>query len=181
MFLILLMTDPQFNQFYRKYNKYVGTISINIISKYYSRYFDPEELKDIIQETFLNIYVYLSRTDEVGNIKSLIARITELTTIKLMDKYVKYIGKKLPVPDDPDPIDIVMDNSNFEEIVKSIKDLHPRYSSVILLKNVHGISLKEISEMSGISYNTILSWHSRGKRLLAIKLDKRKNSVDNQS
>ena len=177
MFLMLLITDSQFNQLYRKYNKYAYTVSKNVIRKYYSRYFNPEEINDIIQESFLNVYVYLNRIDDVRNIKSLIARITELTTIKLMDKYVRYIGAKISVPDDNDPIDVVINNDDFEEMVKNIKELHPRYSSVILLKNAHGISLKDISEMSGISYNTILSWHNRGKRLLAMKLDQRENSV----
>lgn len=180
MFLMLLITDLQFGQLYRKYNKYAYTVCRNVIKKYYSRYFNPEEINDIIQESFLNVYVYLTRIDEVWNIKSLIARITELTTIKLMDKYVKYISTKIPVPDDHDPIDIVVDNDDFEEIVKNIKKLHPRYSSVILLKNVHSISLKDISEMSGIPYNTILSWHSRGKQLLATRLDQSKNPVDVQ-
>lgn len=180
MFLTLLVTDPQFSQLYRKYNKYAGTVCINVIRRYYSRYFNHEEIKDIIQETFMNVYVYLTRTDDIRNIKSLIARITELTTIKLMDKYVKYIVTKIPLPDDHDPIDIVIDNDDLDEIVKNIKKLHPRYSSVILLKNVHGIGLKDISEMSGISYNTILSWHNRGKRLLAIRLTQRRKSVDIQ-
>ena len=178
MFLMLLITDPQFSQLYRKYNKYAYTVCKNVIKEYYSRYYNQEEINDIIQETFMNVYVYLTRIDDVWNIKSLIARITELTTIRLMDKYVKYIGAQIPVPDEHDPIDIIIDNSDLDEIVKKIKKLHPRYSSVMLLKNAHGISLKDISEMSGISYNTILSWHSRGKRLLAMNLDQRKNSVD---
>ena len=177
MFPTLLITDPQFNQLYRKYHKYVYTVCKNVIRRYYSGYFNHEEIEDIIQETFINVYVYLTHIDDVWNIKSLIARIAELTTIKLMDKYVKYIGIKIPVPDSHDPIDVVIDNDDLEDIVKYIKKLHPRYSSVLLLKNAHGLSLKDISEMSGISYNTILSWHSRGKRLLALKLDQRENTV----
>lgn len=168
MFFMLLVTDQEFNQLYRKYKKYAGTVCINTMKRYFSKYFSLEEMKDILQETFLNTYLYLIRTEEIHNMKSLIARITELTTIKHMDKYVRLVRVKIPMLEiEEDPIEMVLESEDLENLAKIIKSLHPRFSSVILLKNVHGMSLKGIAEISGIPYNTILSWHSRGKRQLA--------------
>ena len=171
MFILLLVSDKQFSQLYKKYQKYAATVCINVIRKYYSKYFSWEEVKDIMQETFLNTYLYLKRVDEVYNVKSLIARITELTTLKHMDGYARFVKEKLPMDDTvDDPIEIILTDENLEELTKLIKSLHPRYSSVLLLKNVHNMSLKNISKLTGIPYNTILSWHRRGKLKLAKKL-----------
>ena len=171
MFIALLITDQQFCQLYKKYRKYAVTVCVNVMRKYYAEYFSWEEVKDIIQETFLNTYLYLKRVDEVYNVKSLIARITELTTLKHMDRYARYAKEKIPVADiSDDPIDVILTDENLDELTMLIKSLHPRYSSVLLLKNVHNMSLKQISKMTEISYNTILSWHHRGKLKLAKKL-----------
>ena len=177
MFFMLLVTDQQFSQLYRKYIKYAGTVCINTMKRYFSKYFSLEETKDILQETFLNTYLYLVRTEEIHNMKSLIARITELTTIKHMDKYVRLMRVKLPMPEvEEDPIEIVLETEDLERLAKVIKTLHPRFSSVLLLKDFHGMSLKGIAEISGIPYNTILSWHSRGKRQLAKLLQEKYSS-----
>lgn len=181
MFSMLLTTDQEFCQLYQKYKKYAGTVCLNTMKRYYSRYFSFEEMKDILQEAFLSIYLYVNKTDVIYNMKSLIARITELKTITYMEKYVKYTNMKIPIQDEEDdPIEVIIEAEDLQELAKLIKTLHPKFSSVILLKNFHNISLTDIAEISGISYNTILSWHSRGKRLLAKRLDKKAEAVSNQ-
>ena len=181
MFFMLLITDQEFSQLYKKYKKYAGTVCLNTMKRYYSRYFSLEEMKDILQESFVSTYLYIKKTDSIYNMKSLIARITELKTITHMDKYAKHVNIKIPIQDvEDDPVEAVIEAENLQELAKIIKTLHPKFSSVILLKNVHNIRLTEIAEISGIPYNTILSWHSRGKRLLAKKLDEKAKTVTKQ-
>lgn len=174
MFFILLATESDFRELYFKYCKYAGTVCLKTMKTYYTKYFAAEEMNDILQETFIKLYLYMGKTDEIKNIKSLIARITTLTTIKYMDNYAKSYEQNLVEAEEliDDSDETVFIDEDMESLVKIIKTLHPRYSSVLLLKNLHGFSLREISELGGIPYNTILTWHKRGKRQLAKKLQR---------
>ena len=87
-----------------------------------------------------------------------------------MSKYIKPINTNILPSADEDPTEIALNNINYAELIEYIKKLHPKYSSVILLKNVYGVKLTTIAEITGIPYNTILSWHVRGKKLIAKKL-----------
>lgn len=179
MLVSILVTDQHFREIYEQYKNYAYTVCYNTLNRIL-RYFSREEIKDIIQESFLNLYKYLTKTEEVFSMKSLIARITELTTIKYIDNYIKHNSTDIDLnagSTEPDPIDIVLENEDLNELVKAIKALHPRYSSVILLKNVHCMKLKDIAEMMDIPYNTILSRYRRGKILLSIELKKKSEDV----
>lgn len=49
-----------------------------------------------------------------------------------------------------------------EKFLKAIDDLYPREKEVILLYYYKGLSLGEISEVLGISYNTVVNNRNRG-------------------
>ncbi len=185
MFYILL-TNDEFADIFRKYNKYLYTISKNTASKKFSGIVLPkEEIEDIVQTVFVKFFLQAQKEERIDNTKSLLARIAELTTINHVERYIRvnnliihdyFQDENDDIYDEANnPIDIILDDENFDELLSSIKSLDKKYSSVLLLKNVHKMSLKEISDISGISYDTICSWHVRGKRLLAQKLNQKKD------
>lgn len=183
MFFILI-TDKDFREIFLKYNKYSYTVCKKTIERRMKKLdFPQDEIGDIIQISFTKLFLYMRRVDEIDNIKSLIARITELSTVNYLDKYIR--DTKLFVPDyfesddaaavdTADPVEVILENEDYQELVTLIKTLDERYSSVLLLYYVHDIGLNEIAKMMETSENTIYSWHMRGRRLLAKKLRKKK-------
>ena len=182
MFYIFL-TDDEFSDICAKYNRYVYTVCKNtIIRKSKNFDFPQEEIKDIMQDVFVKFFRQLQKEDHIVNMKSFLARITEFTTINYLEKHArenKMISSVLIDEDLSDennnPVDIVLKDETFNELVSLIKDLDPKYSSVLLLHHVHNMSLKAIADMHNVSYNTICSWHLRGKRLLAKKLNEKRS------
>ena len=179
----ILVTDKEFRDIFKQYNKYSYTVCKNTIIRRIKKYdFPQEEIFDIVQISFTKLFLSMKKADKVENIKSLIARITELTTVNYLEKYIRENGHIVPDyydSDDantvtsPDPIDMILDDEDIKELTALIKTLDTRYSSVLMLYYVHEMSFKEISEMSQIPYSTICSWHVRGKRMLAKKLQKK--------
>ena len=182
-----LVTDKEFKDIFIQYNKYSYTVCKNTIKHRIKKYdFPRDEICDIVQISFMKLFLYIKKADKVENIKSLIARITELTTVNYLEKYIRENGCIVPDyfdSDDvntvslPNPIDMVLDDEDIKELTALIKTLDTRYSSVLLLYYVHEMSFKEISDMSQIPYSTICSWHVRGKRMLAKKLQKKERVI----
>lgn len=176
--IFLVVTNDEFKNIFRKYSKYVFSICKNIVEYRVGKTDFPfVEIEEITQITFIKLFKYLKKIDTVNNMKALISRISELTTISYLDKYisekdnvVSYEELSPNVGSDA-TTDIVLNNDSLEQLVELIKSLDKKYSAVILLKYVHEMSLKDIAFVSGIPYNTVCSWHARGKKLLAEKLE----------
>lgn len=185
----ILVTDKGFSEIFAQYRGYSYTVCKNTVERRIKKYdFPRDEIKDIIQISFTKLFLYIRKTDKIENMKSLIARITELTTINYLDKYIRDTGRFVPdysAIDDgeeeeiPDPLELIIDDESFNELTDLIKNLDIRFASVILLNHVHDMSFKEIAELVQIPYSTICSWHTRGKRILAKKLsEKREREKD---
>lgn len=179
----MLVTDKGFNDIFSQYKKYSYTVCKNTIERRVKKYDFPwDEIGDIVIISFTKLFLYMEKGEEVENIKSLIARITELSTVNYLDKYMRETGRIVTDyydSDDvkgetlPDPIDIILDDENMKELITLIKTLDTRYSSVMLLYYVHEMSFKEIADIAQIPYSTICTWHTRGKRILAKKLQEK--------
>ena len=178
MLFYILVTDKEFSEIFTQYKGYSYTVCKNTIERRIKKFdFPVDEIKDIMQISFTKLFLYIRKTDKIDNMKSLIARITELTTINYLDKYIRDMGQLVSDFDDEKdeemsaPIEIVIDDESYNELIALIRNLDIRYASVILLNHVHEMSFKEISELTQIPYSTICSWHTRGKNILAKKLN----------
>ena len=183
----MLVTDKEFKDIFMQYNNYSYTVCKNTIERRIKKYdFPQDEMCDIVQISFTKLFLCMKKADKVENIKSLIARITELTTVNYLEKYIRendhivpdyYDSDDANTVSTPSPIDMILDDEDLEELTALIKTLDTKYSSVLLLYYVHEMSFKEIAEMSQIPYSTICSWHMRGKRMLAKKLQKKERVI----
>ncbi len=175
--IFLVVTDDEFKNIFTKYSKYVFSICKNIVDYRVGKTDFPfVEIEEITQIAFIKLFKYLKKTDSVNNMKALISRISELTTISYLDKYISEKDNVVSYEElnsdieSADATDIVLNNDSLDQLVELIKGLDKKYSAVILLKYVHKMSLKDIAFVSDIPYNTVCSWHARGKKLLAEKL-----------
>ncbi|WP_198263014.1 RNA polymerase sigma factor [sulfur-oxidizing endosymbiont of Gigantopelta aegis] len=79
----------------------------------------------------------------------------------------------------PGPFEAVLQAQSDEQVIKAIKSLSDEYSAVILLRDIEGLSYKEVAEILNIPPGTVMSRLSRGRRLLAASMlnDEVKNTA----
>lgn len=65
--------------------------------------------------------------------------------------------------------EIVMAIETGEELNKIIHVLDAKHKGVLILHHYYGLSIREIADMYGMNYNTVLSWHTRAIKKLRDK------------
>ncbi len=80
----------------------------------------------------------------------------------------------------PGPFEEVLQAQSDEQVIKAIKSLPDEFSAVILLRDIEGLSYKEVAEILNIPSGTVMSRLSRGRRQLAAGMlrDETKNSAE---
>lgn len=68
--------------------------------------------------------------------------------------------------------EFILSNYSFEELLKMIQELAPRYRMVFNLFAIEGYGHKEIGDMLGISEGTSKSQYSRARAILKTKLER---------
>jgi RNA polymerase sigma-70 factor (ECF subfamily) len=64
------------------------------------------------------------------------------------------------------PFEQVLQQQTDEQVTAAIKSLPDEFCSVILLRDIEGLSYKEVADILGIPQGTVMSRLSRGRRLL---------------
>lgn len=122
---------------------------------------DREKAKDVVQDTFVKVWEYMaSDTQEIANVKALLYRIA---TNAIIDNYRKKKEMSLEslVDDGFDPNDqqnshvTIIDESEAEMIIKAIHDLEDEDRSLMLMRYVDGLTVKEIALATGQRENTV--------------------------
>lgn len=70
----------------------------------------------------------------------------------------------------PDPLEAALENQTGEKILQAISALPEAFRKAILLRDVEGLSYREIAEILELPTGTVMSRLSRGRRLLADRL-----------
>lgn len=121
---------------------------------------DREKAKDVVQDTFVKVWEYLSADNEVTHIKALLYRIA---TNAIIDNYRK--KKELSLDslfdDGFDPGDglksqnSLIDESEAEIVISAIHSLDDEDRSLLLMRYIDGLSIKEIALATGQRENTV--------------------------
>lgn len=142
------------------------------------------DAEDLAQEVFLKAYKNLKNFRNDSKFSTWIYRIAYNTCI---DNYRKKRLKLLPlnkiideeqqeisIPSpDPLPEEQVISNEKYSLIKECIAQLKPRYKSVIILRDIHNYSYREIAEILDIPIGTVKSDISRARALLRKALKSR--------
>ena len=76
------------------------------------------------------------------------------------------------------PERIVLSKESHDRIMEFIDSLEPIYREALLLRFVHNLSGKEMSELLGVSEITVNARVHRGRKLLIEKIQKEVNEDD---
>ncbi len=144
---------------------------------------NPDDAKDLLQETFLKAYRFWEKFEQGTNIRAWLFRIMKNTYINLYRKEVK----------EPDKVDyneienyynIIRDESsdpnNLQEkmfgqlldddVSQALESLPEEFRTVVILCDIEGLTYEEIAEFLQIPVGTVRSRLHRGRKLLYTRL-----------
>lgn len=142
------------------------------------------EAEDVVQDTFLRVYMNLDRYDENQKFSTWIYRIaTNLCIDRLRKRKPNYsLDAEMPDGEGSDWYSLLKSDQETpeEEIVLSetqgqirqaISGLPEKYKSVVVLRYFHDMSLQEIGEVLNMPVTTVKTRVHRGREFLRKKLE----------
>ena len=131
---------------------------------------DKELAYDIVQDTMEAAWKYRNKIHSYDNIEAALITIAKNKLKKYYCKHPANISiEELEFNEVPDKTlveEITMEVETGEEIRELFRTLDEKYARILILHYYYDLSLKEIAEMYGTNYNTVLSWHTRALKKL---------------
>lgn len=139
---------------------------------------NEEDAQDVVQETYLRAWKSLKRFRGDAAFTTWLYRITANASYTLVDRRRR--RRTSPIEDVPEQIDtrveartedLVGANLGLSELSASLDLLSPSLRSLVILKDVYGLSHEEIAEDLGISVSAAKVRLHRGRKRLREMLD----------
>jgi RNA polymerase sigma factor (sigma-70 family) len=142
---------------------------------------NPEDAEDIVQESYLRAYKFFGSFHEGTNPRAWLLRIVRNTCYTALAKS-KRTRREVPleeeaheIPDaSPLPPVTLSKEATVEVVRAAIAELDTQFRETIVLRELEGLSYREISEVTGAPIGTVMSRLSRGRNQLALLLSDRK-------
>ena len=136
---------------------------------------NEQDAEDIVQESFLKAFKAQAsfRGTEAKTWMLSIVRNTAMD-FRRRDKsrIAVPLGEEAYEPKDgaPDPESVLLNQSRREQVRHAISHLEPEFREVIVLREMEGLSYKEIASALEIPMGTVMSRLSRARNLLLVEL-----------
>lgn len=144
---------------------------------------NEEDAENILQETFLKVLESLSTFKGNSQLSTWIYRIaTNFALMHLRSKKKTFVSiDEYPLDEmqnfesfyqknEEDPLKNVINSELREHLSEAIEQLPPKFKTVFVLKDIEGLSLKEISSMLSMSLPAVKSNLHRARVFLRNKL-----------
>lgn len=146
---------------YLAYSKFYELTKTHVYRTVYFLYENRDEIDDVTQEVYLQLFKSLNNYDECQPFKPwltaiIIKQISSARRKKWRFKRViqKMMDFRAP---DQDQLANVIQNEAFNEVIKKVYNLSPKLKEVILLKYINELSQEEISQILGVPIGTVKS------------------------
>src|SRR5262249_15615619 len=136
---------------------------------------NDQDAKDIVQESFLKAFK-AQATFRGSDAKTWMLSIVRNTAIDFRRRGKSALsvplGDERSEPRDgaADPEQVLVDRSRRDQVRQAISDLQPEFREVIVLREIEGLSYKEIASALGIPMGTVMSRLSRARDQLLHEL-----------
>ena len=179
--------EEAFNEIVKRYKDYSVRFCYRFIR-------DFELAEDISQEGFIRLYKYRFKYQITAKFITLLSKILmnlcldefrkrkSYSTVEIdampeggMDRINRH--DLLSDESSPDPEQEYYTKELGQKIKQQLGTLSPRYRTVLILRQFHGYSYKEIAEIMGASLNEVKIWIHRARNQLKDKLSSQLNSV----
>jgi RNA polymerase sigma-70 factor (ECF subfamily) len=131
-----------------------------------------EDAEDVVQEAFLRAFSAVEnlRGEDAKPWLLTIVRNTSLTWMKRNRNAAATIGLEEQVEDpsepSPDPEETLLISCDREQVRKALEQLPSEFREAIVLRELEGLSYREIATTVGVPLGTVMSRLSRGREWL---------------
>jgi RNA polymerase sigma-70 factor (ECF subfamily) len=138
---------PAFEDLVKKYQREIYGLACRMVS-------DPEEAKDLAQQTFLQAFVHLRSFRQDAQFRTWIFRIAINQCYNFLKSRKKYgdpvdCDEVVLVGEDDTPEEELISQDERRRVYAALKKLPPKQQAVLTLKVDQGLSYQEISEVLG--------------------------------
>jgi RNA polymerase sigma-70 factor (ECF subfamily) len=130
---------------------------------------NEQDAKDVVQEAYLRAFRYFSGF-RGGDARAWLMRIVRNTCYTWLHvnrplQDAKEFQENLFPPDyrAPNPEEAVLQNDNGILLRKALEKLPPNFREVLILRELEGMSYKEIADITGVPTGTVMSSLSRAR------------------
>lgn len=129
---------------------------------------DREEVKDLVNETFLQFYEHRERFDpDRGSLRAYLSAITDRLAVKQYWELSRL--RTVPAEEQADTHDGMADAELRSDLDAALEQLDPIDARIVRQKYYGGMSFKEIAASLGLPYETVKKRHQRSlKKLLKV-------------
>lgn len=156
---------------------------------------NPEDAKDISQEVFIKVYKSLNNFNEKSAFSTWIYRVAVNTCIDEIRKRKKVniisideetengdcAIQKQYADTSETPEERFIQNEDKNQILNAVNELSNDHKTMIVLRDLHGLSYNEISEITGNTLGTVKSKIARARLQLKNMLTKKKEQNTSNS
>jgi RNA polymerase sigma factor (sigma-70 family) len=139
---------------------------------------NQEDAEDMVQESYLRAYRFFGSFHEGTNCRAWFVRNTCYTALGAHDLKQKQVSLDSEVDEieDTSPLPPVSlcKKATVEAVREAIAALPVDFREVVVLRELEGLSYKEISEVSGVPLGTVMSRLARARHQLYLILSDRK-------
>lgn len=132
-----------------------------------------EDAEDIVQEACMKAFKALD-TFRGGDARVWMLSIVRNTAMNFLRKREPNIAVDSthfePADRSPDPEDDMIERSRRDQVHQAIARLEPEFRETIVLREIEGLSYKEIAAILGIPIGTVMSRLSRARQRLLLEL-----------
>jgi RNA polymerase sigma-70 factor (ECF subfamily) len=147
---------------------------------------DRAEAEDLVQETFAKALRGFGSFEPRTSFKSWIFRILKNTFLTSRAGLRAHPTEPLAPDDEGDigaatadtPETILIARASREIVRDAIEALHPTFREAVILRDVEGLTYREIAEMLGIPIGTVMSRLARGRRDIRKHVERRLGGAD---
>jgi RNA polymerase sigma-70 factor (ECF subfamily) len=136
---------------------------------------NDHDAEDIVQDSFLKAYK-AQESFRGGEPKTWMLSIVRNTAMDFLRRYKSSpavtLGEQGYEPEDhsPGPERVLLEQSRREQVRHAISRLAAEFREVIVLREIEGLSYKEIASVLRIPIGTVMSRLSRARNLLLVEL-----------
>lgn len=171
---IIDLKDGSYKAFARIYEAYADRLYGFVIRRLQNR----NLAQDIVQDTFMRLWINRSQLDCFGNLQGFIFAIAKYRLIDYFRRQMKepefedYVEHISNAPDDITPEDIMLYDEFIEYLEKSKVKLSSREREVYELSRESNVPIKEIASRLGISEQTVKNHLTSALKLLRAEMAK---------
>jgi RNA polymerase sigma-70 factor, ECF subfamily len=130
---------------------------------------NDHDAEDIVQDSFLKAYK-AQESFRGSEAKTWMLSIVRNTAMDFLRKYKTGVPLGEREDDAPNPERALVEQSRREQVRRAISHLEPEFREVIVLREIEGMSYKEIASALSIPMGTVMSRLSRARNLLLVEL-----------